>query len=192
MGNDFAVFFASIMVSGGQEIMDLAIQGLSEEDANPRFIEELQDRVDIVQHKLKFIERKPSVAFINTLDFTEHAGNSLLRLISAAGGMMVNTNLYSGSAWESLIETNPEIIVVAPQNNTIEDTMKQMTSLLDQKGFSELAAVKNNRVYIADGNQYFYQPRARIVDSLEILAEIINPKQFIFGYEGQGWVRFDM
>ncbi|PLW91050.1 MAG: cobalamin-binding protein, partial [Mucilaginibacter sp.] len=49
---------------------------------------------------------------------------------------------------------------------------------------------KNNRVYIADGNQYFNRPGPRIVDSLEILAEIIHPKQFIFGNEGNGWVKF--
>jgi hypothetical protein len=22
------------------------------------------------------------------------------------------------------------------------------------------------------------------------MAEIINPKQFVFGYEGEGWIRF--
>jgi iron complex transport system substrate-binding protein len=31
-----------------------------------------------------------------------------------------------------------------------------------------------------------------MTDSIEIMAEIINPKQFIFGYEGNGWVHFNV
>jgi hypothetical protein len=29
-----------------------------------------------------------------------------------------------------------------------------------------------------------------IVDKAELLAEIIYPKQFIFGYEGESWIKF--
>jgi len=70
--------------------------------------------------------------------------------------------------------------------------MKEMDVLLHLPGFEDLKAVKNNRLYIADGNQYFNRPGPRIVDSVEILAEIINPKQFIFGYEGNGWIKFGL
>jgi iron complex transport system substrate-binding protein len=41
---------------------------------------------------------------------------------------------------------------------------------------------------MADGNQYFNRPGPRIVESLEILAELIHPGRFNFGHEGQGWV----
>jgi len=61
---------------------------------------------------------------------------------------------------------------------------------MELPGFGELNAVKNNRIYIVDGNQYFNRPGPRIVDSVEILAEILHPKQFIFGYEGEGWIKF--
>ena len=67
-----------------------------------------------------------------------------------------------------------------------------MDLMLNLPGWNNLSAVKNNRIYIADGNQFFNRPGPRIIDSIEILAEIINPKQFIFGYEGQGWIRFNV
>jgi len=70
--------------------------------------------------------------------------------------------------------------------------MKEVDLLLQQPGFADLKAVKNHRVYLADGNQYFNRPGPRIVDSIEILAEVINPKHFIFGYEGSGWIRFSV
>ena len=45
------------------------------------------------------------------------------------------------------------------------------------------------RVFLADGNQYFNRPGPRIVESLQILAELIHPNTFRFGFEGDGWRR---
>jgi iron complex transport system substrate-binding protein len=50
-----------------------------------------------------------------------------------------------------------------------------------------LKAVKNRRVFLADGNQYFNRPGPRLVESLEILAEVLHPDVFHFGHEGTGW-----
>jgi iron complex transport system substrate-binding protein len=44
-------------------------------------------------------------------------------------------------------------------------------------------------VYVADGNRYFNRPGPRLVETLEILAEILHPEVFQFGHEGKGWVR---
>jgi iron complex transport system substrate-binding protein len=49
--------------------------------------------------------------------------------------------------------------------------------------------MRNRQVFIADGNQYFNRPGPRIVESLEILAEIMHPELFRFGHEGTGWRR---
>ncbi|HEY7183318.1 MAG TPA: cobalamin-binding protein, partial [Blastocatellia bacterium] len=46
-----------------------------------------------------------------------------------------------------------------------------------------------DRVFVADGNQYFNRPGPRLVESLEILAESLHPELFNFGHEGKGWVR---
>ncbi|MHC5831524.1 MAG: cobalamin-binding protein, partial [Nostoc sp.] len=48
-------------------------------------------------------------------------------------------------------------------------------------------ATKAGRVYISDGNSYFNRPGPRLVDSLEILAEILHPEIFQYGYKGTGW-----
>jgi iron complex transport system substrate-binding protein len=46
-------------------------------------------------------------------------------------------------------------------------------------------------VIVADGNQYFNRPGPRLVESLEILAELLHPTAFHFGHQGEGWVRFE-
>jgi iron complex transport system substrate-binding protein len=63
--------------------------------------------------------------------------------------------------------------------------------LLERRpGWSELKAVQRDRIFVADGNQYFNRPGPRIVESLEILAEIFHPELFPSRYQGQGWMRY--
>ena len=158
-------------------------------------IEELEERINIVKHKLKFIEDKPAVACIEWLEPLMLAGNWTPGLVDSAGGkaILVQEGKHSPFvSFEKIVAENPDILILMPCGFPIERTLKEMNLLLDLPGWTGLAAVKNNRVYIADGNQYFNRSGPRIVDSLEILAEIINPKQFVFGYEGQGWIRFNV
>lgn len=160
-----------------------------------RLIEDLTERVDIIRHKLKFIENKPTVACIEWLEPLMVSGNWVPELVNIAGGIPVLAEAGKHSPyinWVDMQLQDPEVIIVMPCGFSVERTLKEIDILLELPGFNELKAVKNNRLYIADGNQYFNRPGPRIVDSIEILAEIIHPKQFIFGYEGDGWIKFSI
>ena len=164
-------------------------------DAGERLLEELNERVDIVRHKLKFVESKPTVACIEWLDPMMISGNCVPELVTIAGGVPILAQAGKHSPyvdWADIQAQNPDVILLMPCGFSIERTMREINILLQQPGFNDLKAVINNRIYIADGNQYFNRPGPRIVDSVEILAEIIHPKQFIFGYEGNGWVKFSL
>ena|ERR1035437_5553756 len=155
--------------------------------------EELQERVDIIRHKLKFSENKPTVTCVEWLEPLRLSGNWLPELVSIAGGIPVSAEADEHSpygSWGEIRLQDPDILIIMPLGFPIERTLNEIDLLLQLPGFDQLKAVKNNRVYIADGNRYFNDPGPRIVDSIEILAEIINPKQFIFGYEGDGWIKF--
>ena len=163
--------------------------------AGAELLESLQERVDIIKHKLKFIDSKPTVACIEWLEPIMISGNWVPGLVNIAGGTPVLAQDGKHSPyieWDEILQQDPEIIVVMPCGFSIERTMREINLLLDRPGFASLKAVKNDRFYIADGNQYFNRPGPRIVDSIEILAEIIRPKQFIFGYEGEGWIKFSL
>jgi iron complex transport system substrate-binding protein len=160
-----------------------------------QLIENLQERVDIVRHKLKFVENKPTVACIEWLEPMMVSGNWVPELVDIAGGASVLAEAGKHSPfiqWNDIQLQNPEVIIVMPCGFSIARTLNEIDLLLQLPGFADLKAVKNDRLYIADGNQYFNRPGPRIVDSIEILAEIIHPKQFIFGYEGDGWIRFSL
>src|ERR1700761_6343834 len=170
-------------------------KALNVDEAGKALLEELQERVDIIHHKLKFTENKPTVACIEWLEPLMLSGNWVPDLVSIAGGTSVLTQTGKHSPyikWEDIRESDPEILVVMPCGFPIGRTLREIDIFLQMPGFNEMKAVKNQRVYIADGNQYFNRPGPRIVDSIEILAEIIHPKQFIFGYEGEGWIKFSV
>jgi hypothetical protein len=70
-------------------------------------------------------------------------------------------------------------------------TLLEMPFLERRPGWRELKAVQRDRIFVADGNQYFNRPGPRIVESLEMLAEIFHPELFPSRYEeGQGWMRY--
>ncbi len=170
-------------------------KALDAEQAGENLVEELQERIDIIKHKLKFIDAKPTVVCVEWLAPLMTSGNWIPDLVRTAGGTPLLADAGKHSAyveWDNIRLADPDIIVVMPCGFAIERTMREIGLLLEQPGFNELKAVKNNRFYIADGNQYFNRPGPRIVDSLEIMAEIINPKQFIFGLEGEGWNKFSV
>ena len=62
-----------------------------------------------------------------------------------------------------------------------------MPVLIRKPEWPHLRAVRNDRVFLADGNQFFNRPGPRLVESLEILAELLHPEAFRFGHEGTGW-----
>ncbi|BAU52122.1 cobalamin-binding protein [Mucilaginibacter gotjawali] len=162
-------------------------------DAGVVLLEDLNERVDIIRHKLKYIDNKPTVACVEWLEPLMISGNWAPELVTIAGGTPILAEAGKHSPyvkWEDIKSLDPDIVLIMPCGFPIERTLKEIHLLLQLPGFNELKAVKNNRVYIADGNQYFNRPGPRIVDSIEILAEIIHPKQFIFGYEGSGWIKF--
>jgi iron complex transport system substrate-binding protein len=162
-------------------------------EAGEALVETLQERVDIIRHKLKFVDNRPTVACIEWLEPLMIAGNWVPEMVEIAGGKNILGHAGKHSpfiTWEDIQLHDPDIIIVTPCGFSIERTMKEIDLLLNRPGFAYLKSAKNNQVYIADGNQYFNRSGPRIVDSIEILAEIIQPKFFSFGYEGEGWIKF--
>lgn len=164
-------------------------------DRGETLCEELQERIDIISHKLKYLDSRPKVACIEWMEPLMTSGNWIPGMTAIAGGLPVLAEAEKHSAyisWDAVLNENPDILILMPCGFPIARTLNEIDLVLHQPGFGSLNAVRNKRVYVADGNQYFNRPGPRLVDSLEILAEIIHPKQFIFGHEGTGWIRFEV
>jgi len=66
------------------------------------------------------------------------------------------------------------VIVVAPCGYALRRCLEELPLLAAKPGWQDLAAVRNGRVFFADGNAYFNRPGPRLADSAEILAEILH------------------
>ena len=176
-----------------REIKEISVI-LDVKEAGNILIEDLEERIDLIKHKLKFFPAKPKVALIEWLSPIMVAGNWIPELVEIAGGtpLLAENGKHSPFVeWQQIYDANPDILIVTPCGFSIARTLQEIDLLLNLPGWRDLEAVKNNRVYIADGNAYFNRSGPRIVDTIEILAEIITPKYFNYGYEGEGWIKFE-
>jgi iron complex transport system substrate-binding protein len=80
--------------------------------------------------------------------------------------------------FDELRARDPDVIVILPCGYDVARACQDLPYLTKRPGWAELRAVKAGRVFVADGNQYFNRPGPRVVESLEILAELIHPDLF--------------
>jgi iron complex transport system substrate-binding protein len=140
------------------------------------------------------VARRPTVACVEWIEPLMASGNWMPQLVQMAGGVNVfgvAGQHAPGLAWEQLIAADPEVIVVLPCGFDLERTRRDMPLLARRPGWNDLRAVRQGRVYLTDGNQYFNRPGPRLVESLEIMAELLHPGPVNFGHERIGWERID-
>ncbi|MGH6909026.1 MAG: cobalamin-binding protein [Phenylobacterium sp.] len=135
---------------------------------------------------------RPTVAAIEWIDPLMAGGNWMPELIEIAGG----TSLFATAGqhspwleWEALIVADPDVILLLPCGFRIEQSLADLPLLALQPGWAELTAVRRGRVFVIDGHHYFNRPGPRLVESAEMIAEILHPDRFDFGHQGVGWVR---
>jgi iron complex transport system substrate-binding protein len=140
-------------------------------------------------------QKKQSVAVIEWIEPLMAAGNWMPELVELCGAVNLFGVAGKHSPWmtlEQLSESNPDVIVVTPCGFDNERTLSELHLLTENKAFKSLKAARDGRVYVADGNQYFNRPGPRLVDSLEIMAEIVYPHVFHFGHEKTAWLKADL
>ncbi|MBV8537784.1 MAG: cobalamin-binding protein [Alphaproteobacteria bacterium] len=154
-------------------------------------VESLRARMDKVAAATAGLAR-PRVACIEWIDPLMAAGNWVPELVAMAGG----DNLFGAagrhSPWmrfEELAAADPDMILVLPCGFDIARIRKELPALTGRAEWHGLRAVRDRRIFLCDGNQYFNRPGPRIAESLEILAEILHPARFDCGHQGSGWVR---
>ena len=158
------------------------------------------DLIDFMKNRMRVLKKSydiksgPTVAAIEWINPLMAAGNWVPELIEMAGGVNLFGEAGKHSPWmnyQDLIEKNPQTIIIMPCGYNIQKSIVEIDSLIKQKGWEELSAVKNDKVYITDGNQFFNRPGPRIIESLEILIEIFHNDRTNFKHIYSGWINLD-
>jgi iron complex transport system substrate-binding protein len=157
-----------------------------------QILENLEARATICQRKIQGLSltELPTVACIEWTDPLMTAANWIPELVNLAGGQSQFSVIGQPSTtvpWETLLKSNPDIIIFMPCGFDLNRTRQEAKLFIQRPDWQKLHASKSGRVYITDGNAFFNRPWPRLADSLEILAEILHPEIFDYGYKGTAW-----
>lgn len=167
-----------------QWIQQVGIDG-GKIDAAADLVADLEERVNLVQHKLKFIgeDLKPSVLVLTGLAPTVIETSDYMKEVLRIAG----SRMYKDSEEGDL---NPDILLVI--SDRMESLFSEVGVLLSMEEWQNTNAVKKNRVYLINGENNFGGYSSRIAEDVEILAEIIYPQYLTFGGNGESWVQFEV
>jgi iron complex transport system substrate-binding protein len=152
----------------------------------------LRSRMDAIATEARALASVPRIAIIEWIDPLMAAGNWMPELVAMAAGGNLFGCAGEHSPWmkfDELTAADPEVILFSPCGFNMDRTLNELPALTGNPEWPRLQAVRQRKVFVADGNQYFNRPGPRIAESLEILAEILHPERFSFGHEGHGWRR---
>ncbi len=140
----------------------------------------LRGRLDEIEGTVAGLAR-PRVGCIEWLDPPFSAGHWVPEMVRLAGGR----ELFAGPGersvrldWETVFETDPEVLILMPCGFDAARAAEEARALPGLPGWSDLAAVKNDRVWVVDANSFFSRPAPRLVEGVEILARILHPGAF--------------
>ena len=166
-------------------------EALGDSASGQRLVASLQIRLDELRGRVPNSEPRPTIFCLEWLEPLMSAGNWVPELVELAGGKPILCEVGKHSpyvTWDDLLEADPDVIAIMPCGFDIERTNKEMHLLTGHTQWQKLTAVRNNRVYLTDGNQYFNRPGPRVVESAEILYEILHTEPSTHRQQ-QRWLR---
>jgi iron complex transport system substrate-binding protein len=141
-------------------------------------VQDLQRRIDRVAHARP--AHRPRVVCLEWYEPLYAAGHWAPEMVELAGGedMLGRQGEPSSKVeWRAVVAARPEVILLMPCGFDVRRTVKEATSLREREGWNDLPAVRTGKVFAVNGNAYFSRPGPRLIDGLEILAQLIRPEE---------------
>jgi len=141
----------------------------------------LEERIEAVRSRASRADSRPRCVHMEWIAPPFCGGHWNPELVELAGGVDPVGRKGAPSAqisWDSIVAARPDVLVLACCGYDVERTLADVGVLRACPGWESLPAVRDGRVYAVNGSAYFSRPGPRVVDSLEILAEIVHPELF--------------
>ena len=150
-------------------------------DEAERFADSLRRRVDAVKARAALADTRPRVACLEWMEPVLVAGHWVPEMVEMAGGEDVLGDKHTPSfriEWERVLQARPDVILVTPCGFDAKRALQEMSLLTGREGWDSLPAVEQSRVFVVDASAYFSRSGPRLIDGLEIMAEILHPELF--------------
>ena len=155
------------------------------EDQAVELVESLRARLGAVEQRVQ--ERRdagfrgPRVVGLEWLDPPFAVGHWVPDQIARAGGwdLLGEPGARSREAtWRDVAEVDPEVLVLMPCGFDLPGTVEEWARTPKPDEWPDIEAVRRGHVFAVDGSAYFSRPGPRVIDGIELLAEIFDPDAF--------------
>jgi iron complex transport system substrate-binding protein len=120
---------------------------------------------------------RPRVLCLEWLDPPYVAGHWVPEMVERAGGIDVLGAAGKPSfrvSWEAVLEARPDVVVVMPCGYGLAAATEEFRNLPLPRGWNDLPAVRNGRVFVVEASGYFSRHGPRLAEGLAILAGAIH------------------
>lgn len=150
-------------------------------DEARKFTNSLVARRDSVIARASLSDHKPRVACLEWLDPLLVAGHWVPEMVSLAGGQDCLGKAGEPSfkvEWSDVMESDPDFILAMPCGFDVKRAIPEIPQLTDRPGWNETKAAIEENLFVLDGGSYFSRSGPRLIDGLEMIAEILHPDFF--------------
>ena len=140
----------------------------------------LRERADTVVNRVKAARSRPSVYSLEGVNPLVAGGHWIPDMLRMAGGSI--TALEPGCnakrlEWQEVLDAAPEKLFVDLCSSDVARHLREAPWLAAQEEWRSIPAVAAGEVYLID-HTYFSCPGPRVVEGLEILAQLTHPELF--------------
>jgi iron complex transport system substrate-binding protein len=144
-------------------------------------VRDLTVQLDALAVLLTEVKTRPRTLVLEWLEPPFAPGHWVPEQVAFAGGDAGFGNASGKSRTTTAEEIHtyaPEVVVLAPCGYYKEETLRALERARLPRGWGELPAVRDGRVWAVDATSYFSRPGPRVVEGAEILLKVIHPEIF--------------
>lgn len=170
----------------------------SAEDEALGLVEILRERLADVEEAV--VRRRaaghapPRVVALEWLDPPFAAGRWVPEQIRRAGGWDLlgrDGEAATLTTWQAVLEVDPEMVLLMPRDADLAGTLATWTQTRRPPAWADVHAVRRGQIFALDAAAYFSNPGPRVIDGIELLAELFDPAGFVDVAPPGGWVPVD-
>ena len=164
------------------------------EDAAIDLVETLRERLGAIEERVaaRRDDGRPPVRVVSLewLDPPFAVGHWVPEQIRRAGGWDLlgsDGDKARETTWEDVAEVDPEMLFLMPCGFHLAETIHEWRATSVPPWIGDLTAAQRGAVFALDGSAFFSRPGPRVIDGIELLAEIMDPEGFMDVAPPGGW-----
>ena len=141
----------------------------------------LKQRVDTVTRQVDRAPSRPAVFSVEGVNPLVIGGHWVTDLLIRAGGRLPDRFAPGCPAerisWDEVVAARPDKLYIDLCSSDLARSVREIPWLAAQPGWNDLPAVRSGEVYLID-HSTLSRPGPRVVDGLELLAQLTHPDLF--------------